>query len=255
MNIEQAHKNRDYGKTFDELIIENENFAYSVVHKEYAKTPWNIKDDLLSAAKEGLIYAATKFDNTQENNNFCSYAVNWIRYYIQEELRKIYPIRLNQNYVSKRKKIVKALEEYKKEYNTDVIDYKYISEKTGYSEKIIKNVLGNNEGDFYHFYSLQSLISENNSKNSDDGGQLENKMINEYLNESKLDQGILNTELNDLLNELKKRISDEDYKIFIDKHLNGLSYSDIAKKYKLNFPATASYRIKCIEKICKKLAG
>ena len=96
---------------FEKLIIDNERFAYSIVNKEFSKYSWDVKDDLNSAAKAGLVYAATKYDPARKDEcHFISYAVHWIRYYINEEIRKLYPVRLNQNFVSKRKKVMKFIE-------------------------------------------------------------------------------------------------------------------------------------------------
>lgn len=44
----------DSEKTFEELIIDNENFVYSTVNKEFKQYPWNVKEDLYSAGKERI---------------------------------------------------------------------------------------------------------------------------------------------------------------------------------------------------------
>ena len=54
--------------------------------RSFGKYSNHIKEELYSAAKEGLCYAATKYDSFQDNCKFISYAVNWVRYYINEEL-------------------------------------------------------------------------------------------------------------------------------------------------------------------------
>ena len=41
----------DFGKSFDELVIENEKFVYSVVNNEFKNYPWNVKEELYSAGK------------------------------------------------------------------------------------------------------------------------------------------------------------------------------------------------------------
>lgn len=248
LNIE--HTNPDYGKKFDQLIIENENFAYSIVNKEFAKYSWNIKEDLFSAAKQGLVYAATKYDSMQEEAKFISYAVNWIRYYVHEEVRKLNPIKLNQNFVVKRNKVHKTIEKFKKENGREP-SIEELTELTGMSEKVINNIYDINGGENFNFVSFQSLMNANNNKNGDEG-QLENKLMNEYIEESTT-SGIDNYELQDLLSVLKTKVDEEDYSIFIDRHLNGLSFADIAKKYKLNFASSASYRLKHVEKVCKEL--
>lgn len=253
--LTKDYVNRDLGKTIDQLILENINFAYSIVHKEYSKFPIQVKEDLLSAAKEGLCYAASKYDNTQNNNNFISYAVNWIRYYIQEELRKSTPIKLNQNFVTKRNKICNFISNYKKDHDGESPEYIDIAHATGYSEKVVKNVLNINKGENYNFVSFNSIMNTGSSKNEDDGTQMENKLTNEYIEESGMDQGILSLEVEDLLKELRKKVSEPDYNMFIDKYINDLSISEIAKKYNLPFPASAKYRLKRVESVCKNLVG
>ena len=46
-----ADTSSDFGKTFDELVIENEKFVYSVVNNEFKNYPWNVKEELYSAGK------------------------------------------------------------------------------------------------------------------------------------------------------------------------------------------------------------
>ena len=250
--VETPEKNPDYGKTFEELIIENEKFAYSIVNSEFSKYSWDVKEDLYSAAKYGLIYAATKYDSKQNTAKFISYAVNWIRYYIHEEVRKLNPIKLNQNFVCKRNKIKKAISEFKKE-NNRMPTAQEISDMVGMSEKVINNVYGINNGENFNFISFQSLMNTGSSKNQDDGTQLENKLTNEYLENALDTSGFTRYEVKDLLEALKKEVSKEDFNIFVDKYINDMSYSDIAKKYKLNFASSASYRLKCIEHKVKEL--
>lgn len=250
--VEIPEKNPDYGKTFEELIIENEKFAYSIVNSEFSKYSWDVKEDLYSAAKYGLIYAATKYDSKQNTAKFISYAVNWIRYYIHEEVRKLNPIKLNQNFVCKRNKIKKAIAEFKKE-NNRMPTAQEISDIVGMSEKVINNVYGINNGENFNFISFQSLMNTGSSKNQDDGTQLENKLTNEYLENALDTSGFTRYEVKDLLEALKKEVSKEDFNIFVDKYINDMSYSDIAKKYKLNFASSASYRLKCIEHKVKEL--
>jgi RNA polymerase primary sigma factor len=241
----------DAGKSFEQLIIENEKFVYSVVNKEFKNTPWDIKPDLYSAGKQGLVYAATKFDSKNYKNKFISYAVNWIRYYINEELRNMYPVKLNQNYVYKRNKIKKFITKYEEEFNRQPT-YEEISKELGMSVKVVGNILGINNGENFSFVSFQSV---NKDAGDDPGSEnyVENKLVNEYLEETESDQGITKFEFKDLLLALKKRITEKDYNMFVDKYINNLSYSDIAKKYDLNFPSSAKYVIERVENLCKQL--
>lgn len=248
--LEQEHINPDYGKTFEQLVIENEKFAYSIVNKEFAKYSWQIKEELYSAAKEGLIYAATKYDSFQEDAKFISYGVNWIRYYIHEEIRKMNPIKLNQNFVVKRNKVNKTIDAFVKEHNRQPITEE-LSKLLGMSEKVIKNIYDINNGENFNFVSFQALMNANTSKSSEDS-LVENKLMNEYLEQSTT-SALDNYELQDLLSVLKTKVSEIDYNIFIDRHINRLSFAEIAKKYKLNFASSASYKLKYVEKICKEL--
>ena len=244
--------NPDYGKDPETLILENENFAYSIVNKEFSKYSWDAKEDLYSAAKFGLVYAASKYDSKQNEAKFISYAVNWIRYYVHEEVRKFNPIKLNQNFVCKRNKIKKAINKFKEENDREPsIDE--LSKIVGMSPKVIHNVYGLNGGENYNFVSFQAMLNPGTSKDQDDGTLLESKLTNEYVQNALDTSGITNFEVQDLLEVLSKKVSKEDYNIFVDKYINGLSYSDIAKKYNLNFASSASYKLKCIEQVVKKL--
>ena len=98
---------------FDRLIIDNINFVYKIVNDKFSNYPWHVKEELYSAGKRGLVVAATRFDPSKYDNKFISYAVSWIEYYVHEEIRILYPVKLNQNFVYKRNKInavIKKLE-------------------------------------------------------------------------------------------------------------------------------------------------
>jgi RNA polymerase sigma factor (sigma-70 family) len=252
-STKQKLEKPDSEKTFEELIIDNENFVYSTVNKEFKQYPWNVKEDLYSAGKEGLVYAATKFNGANHNNKFISYAIHWIRYYINEEIRNLYPVKLNQNYVYKRSKIKKFVTKFEEEHHRTPTEDE-ISKELGFSKKVIQNVMDINGGENFSFISFQTVTNDSsNDSNSDD--YIENKLVNEYLGESSLDKGIVNIELRDLLSELKKSVDKKDFFMFLDKHLHNLSYSQIAKKYGLNFPSSAKYKIERVEQFCKSLVN
>jgi RNA polymerase sigma factor (sigma-70 family) len=243
----------DSEKTFEELIIDNENFVYSTVNKEFKQYPWNVKEDLYSAGKAGLVYAASKFNGACHDNKFISYAIHWIRYYVNEEIRNLYPVKLNQNYVYKRSKIKKFTEQFKQEHHREPTEDE-ISKALKFSKKVIQNVRDINGGENFSFISFQTVTNDSSGDgNSDD--YIENKLVNEYLGESVTDAGIVNIELKDLLTELRKYVDKKDFNMFIDKHLRNLSYSQIAKKYGLNFPSSSKYIIERVEKMCKKLVN
>lgn len=236
---------------FERLILENQNFAYSIVNKEFSKYPWSIKPELNSAAIEGLIYAATKYDpSRQDECKFISYAVHWIRYYINEEIRKLYPVKLNQNFVSKRKKVTSFIAKYEDKYGkTPSINE--ISKNVGMSEKVVQGILNINGGENFQFVSFNSPSNVGDSEGNESFN--ESKLVGEYLETSCDYSGQAKIELKDLLRELKKKTSEDDYNIFYDYYINGESYSDLAVKYGLKFPSSVSYIVKKCEKICKAL--
>lgn len=236
---------------FEKLIIDNQNFAYSIVNKEFAKYPWNIRPDLNSAALEGLVYAATKYDPARENEcKFISYAVHWIRYYINEEIRKLYPVKLNQNFVCKRKKVTTFITKYENKYGSTP-SIAEISKNVGMSEKVVQGILNINGGENFQFVSFNAPVDVGDSSGNE--GFNESKLVNEYLENSCDYSSTAKVELDDLLKALRKRTSKSDFSIFYDYYINGESYSELAVKYGLKFPSSVSYIIKKCEKICKTL--
>ena len=213
--------------------------------------PGILSKNFILPGKEGLVYAATTFKPTEYENKFISYAVHWIRYYINEEIRKMYPVKLNQNYIYKRTKIKKFIDQYKKEHKEEPT-VEQISAAVEMSPKVIHNILNINNGEDFQFVSFQSYNKETTDDN-DNENYVENKLVNEYLEQSTSDYDLTDFEFKDLLEVLKSKIPERDFNMFIDKHLNCLSYSKIAKKYNLNFPSSAKYIIERAERICKEL--
>lgn len=249
-NTETEIKDKD--KTVDQLILDNQNFVYSIVNKEFKKYPWDIKEELYSAGKLGLCIAAQKFNPKDYDNKFISYAVHWIRCYINEEIRKLYPVKLNQNYIYKRNKINKFVTKYKKNHNNEEPSDECISKELGLSKKVLENIKKVNGGENFSFVSFQA-ISENNDSDTKDS--IENKLVNEYLESTESSDDYIKYQIKDLFEALKKQIPEKDYNMFYDLKVNGLSFSDLKNKYGLNFPSSAAYIIKRTEKICKKLLG
>ena len=198
-----------------------------------------------------MVYAATKFDRTKYDNKFISYAVHWIRYYVNEELRNKFPVKLNQNYVYKRTRIKNFVDSYTNKYGKSP-DISEISKALDMSTKVINNILSVNNGENFKFISFQA-VNHDSTDDQPDEDYVEQKLVNEYLSETKHDSGLLDFELVDLLTELKNHVCKTDYNMFVDKYLNQLSYSEIAKKYHLNFPSSAKYIIERVEKKCKQL--
>jgi len=163
----------------------------------------------------------------------------------------MYPVKLNQNYIYKRSKIKKFVDQFEKEHLRQPTITE-ISGGVGMSEKVVNNILNVNNGEDFQFVSFQSYNKETTDDNTNES-YIENKLVNEYLDETTSDYSMTNYEFNDLLETLKKHISERDYNVFIDRHLNNLSYSEIAKKYNLNFPSSSKYIIKHVENVCKNL--
>ena len=237
---------------FDRLITKNENFAYSIVSKEFSKYPWSIREDLNSAAKAGLIYAATKYDPKREDEcKFISYAVYWIRFYVNEEIRNLYPVKFNQNFVSKRNKIMRCIADYQKKHNNEIPSVEYISGCVKMSQKVVENVLNVNNGENFTFLSFSE---PSDTKDSESEQLTESKLIKEYLDNA-LDENFEgNIEARDLLKELKKEVPEIEFNVFYDYYINGESFSDLAKKYNLNYPSSAAYYIRKCEKVARRLA-
>ena len=238
-------------EVFEKLILDNQNFAYSIVNKEFAKYPWNIRPELNSAALEGLVYAATKYDpSRQDECKFISYAVHWIRYYINEEIRKLYPVKLNQNFVCKRKKVTSFIAKYEDEHG-ETPSIEEISKNVGMSEKVVQGILNVNCGENFQFVSFNAPVDVGDSSGNESFN--ESKLVSEYLESSCDYSSTAKVELDDLLSALKTRTSKNDYDIFYDYYINGESYSELAIKYGLKFPSSVSYIIKKCEKICRSL--
>ena len=238
---------------FEKLVTENQNFAYSVVKNEFGQYPWDVKQDLNSAAVAGLVYAATKYDPKRANEcKFISYAIHWIRYYVNEEIRRQYPVKFNQNFVSKRNKIMRCVNAYKKDHNDEMPSIKYISDQVNMSEKVVQNVLNINGGENYKFLSFNVPVT---TKDNESEQLTESKIIKEYLKTASADDDFSKLEVHDILNCLKKEVTSKEYDIFYDHYFNNEGFSDLAKKYKLKFPSSAVYIIKKCEKKCREIAN
>ena len=239
------------------LVENNMKFAYKIVEKEFGKYPYYIKQELNAAALEGLIYAATKYDpeNKDENGKTCgfiSYAVHWIRYYIYEQIRDFYPVKFNQNFVSKRNKVMKCIEEYKKNNDDKMPTVEYISGIVHMSEKVVKNILSVNNGENFTFMSFNAPAEGEDSTSEN---LSESKLVDQYL-ENSADNGFMHKIiLDDVLENLQKEITPTEYAIFMDYYIRGESLSDLAKKYDMKFPSSVAYLIKKCEKKCKEIAN
>jgi RNA polymerase sigma factor (sigma-70 family) len=234
---------------YEKLIIDNINFVYKVVNDNFSNYSWNIKQELYSAGKRGLVVAATKFDPSNYENKFIAYAVSWIKYYIHEEIRILYPVKLNQNFLYKRNKVNSAIKQFEDE-NGKQPTAEELSKIVGMSTKVIGNIMSINKGKDFQFVSFQTASSNSDSESEDYVGD---RLTYEHFDEEDENSAMSEYELTDLLDVLQKKIPQLDYKIFVDKYMNDMSYSDIARKYNLPFASSVSYLIKKSEKVCKEL--
>lgn len=254
MDNDSSEKMKCTQEEFEKLLINNQNFPYSVVNKEFGKYPASVKQDLNSAAIQGMVYAATKYDPKRSDEcKFISYAVHWIRYYINEEIRKLYPVRFNQNFVSKRNKVKNCIKNYKETHNGEEPTTEYIANEVGMSPKVVKNILKINSGENFQFISFNTP-TENEKSNSSSSNVNCDKLVKEYLsNTFAKSNPSASCEFDDLLVQLKKAVPYRDFMLFYEYYVNGESFSDLAKKYKLKFPSSVSYLIKKCEKKCKEI--
>jgi hypothetical protein len=164
----------------------------------------------------------------------------------------MYPIRLNQNFVCKRNKVTRAISKYQEENDGKTPTCDQLSALIGMSPKVVKNILDVNGGNNFNYISFQAV---SNSNKTDDGDvEVETKLINEYLQESESDYGMSSFEFKDMIAALKRKIGLNDLNIFLDKHMNNLSISQLVKKYNLK-PSIINSKIKTAEKTCKVLIG
>ena len=240
---------------FDKLVIDNKRFAYKLVKDEFSKYPWDIRQELNSAAIAGLVYAATKYDPTTakaRGNKFISYAVHWIRYYVNEEVRKLYPVKFNQNFIIKRNKVMRCINDYKKKHNDEMPTVDYISGCINMSKKVVQNILDVNGGENFTFMSLNSPTETKDAESED---LTESKIVNEYYDNA-VDESFENNMLvKDVLENLQKEIPEVEYNIFYDHYFKGENFTDLAKKYNMKFPSSVAYLIKKCEKKCQEIAN
>lgn len=242
---------------FQKLILDNINYPYYVVNTEFSKFSWSIKEDLYAAATEGMVYAAKKFDPKRGDCKFISYAVHWIRYFINEYIRALYPVRFNQNFVIKRNKINRFIEKFKNENDGEMPTYEEISKNVGMSKKVVKNILDVNGGENFTFISFNTPNNMADSSQNDGNDQIENKLMSEYYNSAttgnELDKLNLDEDTKKLCNDLKSQLSALEFNVFYDYYFNEKSYSELTDKYNLKFPSKASYIVKKCEKKAKEI--
>lgn len=254
MNENDPEKMLCTPEEFQKLILDNMGFPYKIVQKEFGNYPSGMKDDLNSAAMSGMIYAAKKYDPKRASEcKFISYAVHWIRFFVHEEIRSFYPIKFNQNFVSKRNKIKKYITKYSDEHNGTIPSIEDISKNVGMSEKVVKNVLNVNGGENFTFISFNSpsLVDDGNGDMKE---VRQDALVNEYLNTASCQHSVeLDLDLERLIADMKTRLSGTEFRIFNDYYFNNKSFTELSRDYNLRFPSKAAYIIKKCEKLAREL--
>lgn len=243
---------------FQKLINDNIKFPYFIVKKEYGKrvAEWQW-EDLIAAANAGLVYAATKYDLSKSNKTkFITYAVPWVRYYINEQIKDFYPVRSNQNFMSKKNKIDSLVKKYASENNGDEPSNEWLAEQTGMSVAVVGNVRKiqsvDENGKLFSFLSID--YSDKDTAHASD--KITVKCID------KMSGGVpafgkveMNRDLADILNVLKSKVTEDEYKMFIEHHIKGLSMTKLSKmkEYK-SIKDKKEALMRCMN-ICREAAG
>ncbi len=142
----------------DKLVKANLRFAVSVA-KEFQQTTLDL-DDLINEANEGLVKAATKFDETK-GFKFISFAVWWIRQTIQQSLAdNSRLVRLPVNKLSNTKKVNDQTSIFFSEHGRDPTEEELL-EVTGIKKE---NLLLVQENDSWPL-SLDAPLSEEEGGN------------------------------------------------------------------------------------------
>ncbi len=118
------------------------------------------------------------------------------------------------------------------------------------SPKVVNNILNINNGENFNYVSFQALTNSN--KTNDGDCEIESKLINEYIEQTETDSGLLNFEMQDMLSELKKHLDKLSYNVFIDKYLNCIINAELIKKYNIK-QSQLNKILKTSENICKEL--
>ncbi len=240
---------------FQKLINDNITFPYFLVKKEFGKkVPPNQWDDLVSAATAGMIYAATKYDlSKQDKCKFITYASNWIRYYVNEQIKDLYPVRTNQNFCRKKNMIDRSIAKYKAENDGKEPSIEWISNETGLSIDTIKTaqaVCINESGKYFSFMSIDF-----NANSDEKSVQTADKISLKCLD--KIKGGALSDEnrrdLEEVLENLKKRVSSDEYNLFLEYYLNQTSKAKLSVKFPHIKDITTALK-KCL-KICREVAN
>ena len=174
----------------DKLILSNLKLVQKIAHN-YKNTGLDI-EDLISEGNIGLVKAVEKFD-PNNGSRFSTYATYWIRQAITRALsNQSRVIRLPSHEVEKQSKIIKFINEYKLDNETEP-STEEICEATGASEKLVKVLL---ESGVTNITSLDLEIDE-------DGGST----LKDIISDDRFSSPDINAESNENLQNLETFIN------------------------------------------------
>lgn len=220
---------------FQKLINDNIQFPYFLVKKEFGhKVPPNQWDDLVSAANAGMVYAATKYDLSQQDKvKFITYASNWIRYYVNEQIRDWYQVRTNQNFNNKKIKLDRLTEKFRNEHGGENPTSEWLSENSGLSKRVIRNVKNScpskEKGKFFSFVSIDYGTNGDERESSNISDKISLKCLDRIQGGTTPDN--ISNDLKEILNILKKRVSSDEYSAFLEYYLDGTKKTELACKF------------------------
>lgn len=209
-------------KALDELVKANLKFVIFIA-KQYKGIPL---EDLISEGNLGLIHAAKLF-NGELGIHFISYAVWWIRRYINDAINsQNSDVRLPTSQSEPKIKILKAKTKFEQK-NGRVPEMDELINLTGFDEDFINKIL----------LSTNQCVSMDTPISIEDEAYTLADCIPDALAESpetKLNDSIVSNEILNIVNQLDNREHDIICMSFGLKGCPEMSYRDIAKKFALS---------------------
>jgi len=229
----------------EELIKRNLRFVISVAkHYQYFNTPIG---DIVNDGNIGLIIAARKFDNNN-NNKFISYAVHWIRQSIlQGLLDNDKSIKIPQNRITQISKIKKARNKLQQKLSKEPSMQEIINE-TG-----LKISVKEAEKAMSVYGTLDSIDSEIGSWfGSKDSYTLKDIIPS---NDTTLDNRITEIDTNSILDIILEKLPPRNKEILIRYYgLNGnkkMTYDEISLFIGISKERVRQIRVESIKKLKK----
>jgi len=223
IELSRRIKNGDE-KALDELVKANLRFVIFVA-KQYQNKGIPL-EDLISEGNLGLIHGAKLF-NGELGIHFISYAIWWIRRYINDAINsQSSDIRLPTSQTEPKTKILKASTKFEQK-NGRVPEIEELMELTGFDEDFINRVM----------LSTNKCVSMDTPMSIEDESYTLADCIPDTINDSaetKLNNDIVAEEILKIVRELNNREHDI---ICMTFGLNGcteMSYRDIARKFALS---------------------